>query len=145
MARWTAVQDRLDWGSGTTLAQRRADVRELTKITTTEASDTALNFYIESVLADADELLSNPFWERDWDEDSETYGDYIEPHVELAIPKPVGHGALRLIELAVRGRVSSEQSIGVGQWNITRYANPEEVKTQIIDQYWRRYRLIPGV
>jgi len=42
------------------------------------------------------------------------------------------------------GRVTMEQSIGVGQWNITRYGQPERIKAAIVEQAWAKYRLTPG-
>lgn len=145
MAQYTAVQDRLDLGSGTTDAQRRTDVRALTGWTATVVSDTKLTFLVNATLGEADEYLNNPFWQRDTDPDSADYGDYLVPHVELDIPLAIGQGLLLLLDLALNGRVTMEQSIGVGQWNVTRYGQPERIKAAIIEQAWSKYRLTPGV
>lgn len=145
MAQYSAVSARLDFGSGTSTANRLADVRALTGWTTTTANDIKLAFLLNTALAEADEYTNNPFWQRDTDPDSADYGEYVVPHVELSIPLPIGQGVLLLLDLALNGRVTMEQSIGVGQWNVTRYGQPERIKAAIIEQAWSRYRLIPGV
>ena len=145
MAQYSAVSTRLNFGSGTSTGSRLADIRALTGWTTSTVNDTKLTFMLNAALAEADEYTNNPFWQRDTDPDSADYGEYVEPHVELSIPLSIAQGVLLLLDLTLNGRVTMEQSIGVGQWNITRYGQPERVKVAIIEQAWSKYRLTPGV
>ena len=144
MARWTAVQSRLDFGSGTDTADRIADLRAQLGIKPSVSDDT-ITLALNAALRAADEFLNNPFYERDWsDEDSSSFGEYIEPYVELAIPDEVALGVKALVDLDLNGRISSEQSIGVGQWSITRYSQPEQIRARIKANLWATYRLTPG-
>lgn len=144
MARWTAVQSRLDFGSGTDTADRIADLRAQLGIKASVSDDT-ITLALNAALRAADEFLNNPFYQRDWsDESSATFGCYVEPYAEEPIPDEVALGVKALVDLDLNGRISSEQTIGVGQWTVTRYSQPEQIRARIKQNFWGTYRLTPG-
>lgn len=144
MARWTAVQSRLDFGSGTDTADRIADLRAQLGIKPSVSDDT-ITLALNAALRAADEFLNNPFYERDWsDESSATFGCYVEPYVEEPIPDEVALGVKALVDLDIHGRQTSVTQIAVGQWSKTFSASPEQIRARIKTNLWGTYRLTPG-
>lgn len=120
----------------------------------TDASkDVLIDLHLESLKAEADKRLNNPFHERDWDEDSDTYGCYIEPRVELPIPKDLEEAiftrvAVEVARLTPKGRPGKKpvQSKSAGGWSKTLapLTKPYQEAQAKWEKVIKRYRLSAG-